>query len=130
VTVSALSQRSVVELRLVDSWSDRDEVTQALAVVSGLPREDILIISLRRDFGGSPVLPAVAAHKLVEKGRARIGLVNCRVRPAQTRTRCFRCLSWDMSPRTARGRTDRTSAGDVELRATRPRTVLQNEESR
>jgi len=34
----------VVELRDVDSWSDRDEVTQALAVVSGIPREDIQII--------------------------------------------------------------------------------------
>lgn len=48
VTVSALSQRSVVELRDVDSWSDRDEVTQALASVSGLPKKDVQIISLRR----------------------------------------------------------------------------------
>jgi len=97
VTVSALSQRSVVELKDVDSWSDRDEVTQALAAVTGLRLEDIRIISLRRDFGGSQVaivvLPAEAAHKLVEKGRARIGLVNCRVRPGQTRTRCFKCLA-------------------------------------
>lgn len=97
VTVSALSQRSVVELRDVDSWSDRDEVTQALASVSGLPKKDVQIISLRRDFGGSQVavavLPAGAAKKLVEKGRARIGLVNCRVRSGQTHTRCFRCLA-------------------------------------
>ncbi|CAI6370839.1 unnamed protein product [Macrosiphum euphorbiae] len=97
VTVSALSQRSVVELRDVDSWSDRDEVTQALASVTGLPKKDVQIISLRRDFGGSKVavalLPAAVAHKLVEKGRARIGLVNCRVRLGQTRTRCFKCLA-------------------------------------
>jgi len=97
VTVSALSQRSVVELKDVDSWSDRGDVTQALAAATGLPVEDVQVISLRRDFGGSQVavavLPAVAAHKLVEKGRARIGLVNCRVRPGKTRTRCFRCLA-------------------------------------
>jgi len=65
MTLSALSQRSVVEVRDVDSWSDRDEVTHALAAVMGLPRKDIQIISLRRDFGGSQlavaVLPAVAA---------------------------------------------------------------------
>lgn len=97
VTVSALSQRNVVELRDVDSWSDKDDVTQALATETGLSIEDIQVISLRRDFGGSQVavavLPAVAARKIVEKGRARIGLVNCRVRHTQTRTRCFRCLA-------------------------------------
>jgi len=97
VTVSALSQKNVVELRDVDSWSNRDDVTQALATETGLSMEEIQVISLRRDFGGSQVavavLPAIAARKILEKGRARIGLVNCRVRPAQTRIRCFRCLA-------------------------------------
>jgi len=97
VTVSALSQRNVVELWDVDSWSDREDVTQALATETGLPIEDIQVISLSRDFGGSQVavavLPAVAACKLVENIRARIGLVNCRIRHGQTRTRCFRCLA-------------------------------------
>jgi len=66
-------------------------------VVTGVPRENVQVIGLRRDFGGSQVtvavLPVGAAQKLVQKGRARIGLVNCRVRPGQTRTRCFRCLA-------------------------------------
>lgn len=97
VSVNEISRKGLIEIRDVDSWSSRDEVLLALAEETEVSTELISIISLRKTYGGAQtavaVLPLRAADKLAESGRVRIGLVNCRVRIGEQRTRCFKCLA-------------------------------------
>lgn len=56
------------------------------------------MVSLRKRFGGSQMalvsLPMEVSRKLINVGRLRIGMVSCRVRTADTKIRCFRCLAF------------------------------------
>lgn len=95
--VRELSRSSVVEIRDVDSWSDKNDLLQALVVETGITDDDLKVISFRKGYGGTRVaavlLPLPVTYKLVEKGKVRVGLVNCRVRLGEKRTRCFKCLA-------------------------------------
>jgi len=56
------------------------------------------VISLRKRFGSSQLalvsLPQEATRRLVNAGRLRIGMISCRVRIADTKIRCFCCLTF------------------------------------
>lgn len=83
-------------MRDVDCWSDKSVVLQVMATETGKTTDNFKVISLRKVHGGSQVavmvLPPVA-HKLAEKSRVHVRLVNCRVRLGEKRIRYFKCLA-------------------------------------
>lgn len=95
-SISELSQNGLLEVRDIDNWSDKVEVRQAIGNEAGIPLDAVHIISLRKTYAGTQtaiaLLPLRVAVALASKVRVRISLVNCRVRMAEKRTRCYRCL--------------------------------------
>lgn len=96
VEVRAIQQKIKVEVRDLDQWSTSDEVAQATAATTGVPLEQLKVINLRRRFGGSQsalvLLPAGTASVLLSSGRIRVGMISCRVKLADQKPSCFRCL--------------------------------------
>jgi len=87
-----------MEIRDVDQWATPDEVAEALSSSSGLGRETIKVLNMRKRYGGTQVaivlMPTTAADGLLTSGRLRVGMVSCRVRMAKNKVRCFRCLTF------------------------------------
>lgn len=98
VSVKSLQQRALVEILDLDQWTGSDEVNQAVVNAASIGQDGIKVVSLRKRFGGTQLalvsLPQEAARRLTNAGRLRIGMVSCRVRPTDTKVRCFRCLTF------------------------------------
>jgi len=98
VEVKSLQQKTMVEIRDLDQWTDGEEVACALVADTGVNRDELKVVSVSKRFGGTQAalvtVPTAACQKLLAHGRIRVGLVNCRVRQGQMRVRCFRCLSF------------------------------------
>lgn len=98
VQVKSLQQRALVEILDLDEWTNTDEVSQAVANAVSIGQNTIKVVSLRKRFGGSQLvlvsLPQEATRRLVNAGWLRIGMVSCRVRTADRKIRCFRCLTF------------------------------------
>ncbi|VVC42613.1 Zinc finger, CCHC-type [Cinara cedri] len=92
VPVRSLQTIAMVEVRGLDQWTTKEEVANALCAATGT----------------KPGAINVVAGKLVE-GRVKIGLVSCRVRIREDRTRCFQCLAFGHMSRGCTG-PDRASA--------------------
>lgn len=98
IEVRSLQQKVMVKVRDLDQWTDGEEVAGAVAAETGIDRDALKVISIRKRFGGTQtalvMAPATACHKMLAHGRLRVGLVNCRVIQGDPRVRCFRCLSF------------------------------------
>lgn len=96
ITVSALTQRGVLEIRDIDCWSDKTDVAEAIVTQTPAELGDIKILNMRPVFGGTLTavvqLPVTVAHGLASTGSLRIGFVMCRTRMAEARPRCFKCF--------------------------------------
>ncbi|XP_025200587.1 uncharacterized protein LOC112598376 [Melanaphis sacchari] len=95
--VSLLQQKTLVEIRDIDPWSDKDEISDSISHNTGIPRDMVKVVGLRSVYGRSQtalvLLPFHQANGLIAKERVRIGLVSCRLKIAgKRRPRCFRCL--------------------------------------
>jgi len=95
--VRSLQQRMRIEIRDIDQWTTAEEVADAVSVASGSNHADTRVINIRKGFGASQtalaLVPTAIGKKVVEQGRMKIGMVNCRIRQAERKMRCFRCLS-------------------------------------
>jgi len=111
VEVRALQQRALVEIRDLDQWTSSGEVLDAVANSVSIDQATAKVISLRKRFGGTQSalvsLPFEASRRLLNAGRLRVGMVCCRARLADTKVRCFRCLSFGHMSNTCKG-PDRT----------------------
>jgi len=95
--IRVVQQRTMVEIRDIDAWSDRGDVKDSIHHETSIPEDSIKIVSLRTAFGGSQtalvLLPTANAKAIIADGRIKISVVNCRVRLVEKkRTRCYRCL--------------------------------------
>lgn len=97
VEVHSLQQRATVEVRDLDEWTGADVVAEAVANAVDVNLDAVKILSLRKRFGGAQTalvsLPQ-ASRGLASSGRLRVGWVNCRVRLADPKVRCFHCLAF------------------------------------
>lgn len=98
IEVRSQQQKTMVEIIDLDQWTDSEEVAGAVAAETGVNHEALKVVSVRKRFGGTKaamvLVPTVACQKMLSHGRIRVGLVNCRVRRGDPRTRCFRCHSY------------------------------------
>jgi len=96
VGVKALQEKCSVEIRDLDSWTSREEVAEAIARDTTLSTEEVSVVSLRSQYGGTQaaiiVVPRSSAQALLKAGRVRVGMISCRLRVADRPNRCFRCL--------------------------------------
>ncbi|XP_015377042.1 PREDICTED: uncharacterized protein LOC107171317 [Diuraphis noxia] len=110
--VKSLQRRALVEILDLDQWTSSDKVTHAVARAAIIAQEIIKVVSLRKRFGGSQLalvsLPRETSRKLINAGRLRTGMVSCRVRMADTKVRCFRCLAFGHTSNKCEG-PDRTA---------------------
>ncbi|XP_015115595.1 uncharacterized protein LOC107040162 [Diachasma alloeum] len=94
-----LSKRSQEELEIKDlDELTTEEVLEALKLAAGADCQIApdAIRSLRKAYGGtqtaSVTVTAVVAKKVLgDRGKIRIGWVNCRIRRVETVTKCFKC---------------------------------------
>lgn len=91
--VKSLQQRHTCEIRDLDEWTTKEEITEAAATCSGMDRESIRVISLRKRYGGtqsallSPEAKTVA--KLTTGGRLRVGMVSCRIHQVESKVKYY-----------------------------------------
>lgn len=98
-TVRRMENFSRVLVQDLDELAEEEEIRQAVATFSSGDSSKVRVIKMM-DMGRGQrrailSLPDGAARTLVENGRLRVGLVNCRVRAWETRRsgRCPKCLS-------------------------------------
>lgn len=98
VEVKTLQQKSLLEIRDLDQWTISEEVVDAVATATGVGREAIKVMSVRKRFDGTKtalvLVPTTSLRNVLASGRIRIGMVSCRARVSDQKTRCFRCLSF------------------------------------
>lgn len=107
IGVKTLQKRTTFEIRDLDEWSNHNEIISAVAAGSGADCAMVRVVSLRKQFGGVQVVlvsaPEDLSKMITEAQRLRVGIVNCRVRPYEERTRCFRCMSYGHIARACKG---------------------------
>lgn len=114
VGVRLLQQRSMLEIRDIDVWSDRGVVADSIAREAKVPIDMVNVVGLRSVYGRSQtalvLLPTNHANSIVAGGRLKISVVSCRVRLAEKRKgRCYKCLAFDHEAKECKG-ADRTSS--------------------
>ncbi|XP_055632874.1 uncharacterized protein LOC129773300 [Toxorhynchites rutilus septentrionalis] len=104
--VRALSQEIAIECRNLDEITTDDELREALNEQFEL--SDVsLTIRLRKAFGGTQTavikLPRIAARKLLETGKIKVGWTVCPLRAIQQMMRCFKCMDFGHQSRNCNG---------------------------
>uniref|UniRef100_A0ABD2WN04 CCHC-type domain-containing protein n=1 Tax=Trichogramma kaykai TaxID=54128 RepID=A0ABD2WN04_9HYME len=99
-TASALSHRTVLEIRDFHECATREEICAALCHQLGVAKlEPDVVRSLRKAYAGTQTavidLPDELAAKAIRLGHLRVGWVSCRVRERAEASRCFRCWEFD-----------------------------------
>lgn len=98
VKVRSLHQKTMLEIRDLDQWTDSEEVAGAVTAETGVDQDALKVISVRQRYGGTQaavvLVPTASCQKMLTHGRIRVGMVSCRVRLAETKVRCFRCLGY------------------------------------
>jgi hypothetical protein len=88
----------MLEVRDLDEWTEAEEVVEVMMSASGVDRDFLRVISLRKKYGGMQsaliLASAVLCQNIVAHGRIRVGMVNCRIRLDEQKIRCYRCLSF------------------------------------
>ncbi|KAE9542319.1 hypothetical protein AGLY_003446 [Aphis glycines] len=111
VTVKTLRQNSLLEIRDLDQWSTAEEIALAVASSVGVGRDALKVLGIRKSFGGSQkavvLAPSASVRGLLASGRIKVGMVSCRVRLSDQKSRCFRCLAFGHMARDCSG-PDRT----------------------
>lgn len=96
VAVRSLQRKRLVELRDLDEWTSKEEVSAKIASFTGEQEESFRVLSIRKQYGGVQVAVISAApelaEKLVEAGRLTVGMVSCRTRYCEGKVKCYRCL--------------------------------------
>ena len=92
------TQEVDVEIRDIKETTSKDEVKESLEKVidNDYVVDTNAVKSLRRAYGETHIalirLPAEFARKVIgERGKIRIGLVNCSIREINEPLKCFRC---------------------------------------
>lgn len=98
IVVRPLLQKDVLEIRDLDEWTTKEEIAEAIIRDTAAAVNGISVLSLRRQYGGQQAaivsVPRSVASALLKAERLRVGMVCCRVRAAEPRMRCFRCLAF------------------------------------
>lgn len=99
--VVAKSHEEDLEIKDLDETTTKQEIVEALQKAAG---DDITITlevikSLRKAYGGTQVaslrLNAKTANKVIgERGKIKVGWVNCRIRRNEKPAKCFRCWQY------------------------------------
>lgn len=88
----------------LDEWTTRDELNEAVASAAGPDDASARVVSVRRRYGGTQVARVTATpetiNRLVSSDRI---WVSCRVRQAETRPTCFRCLAYGLMAKACTG---------------------------
>lgn len=104
-----------LEIRDIDDETSKDDVRKALQEAAGndyeIPED---VIKIRPAYRGTQTasvrLPAAIVQKILgERGKIRIGWVNCRVRTVKTPLRCFKC--WHFGHTTAQCKSEVNRSG-------------------
>lgn len=106
VGVKTLLNRTIFEIRDMDEWTNEEEIIAAVTASSGAQRETLRVFSLKKQYGGVQVALVSApadVSKIVEGQHLRLGIVSCRVRSYEAKTRCFRCMSYGHIARECKG---------------------------
>lgn len=97
----------MVEVRDLDQWTSSNEVFQAVSSSVGVDQEAVKVVSLKKRFGDSQIvlvsLPLGEVRGLISHGRLRVGMVRGRVRMAEAKVRCFRCLAYGHTHKACQG---------------------------
>lgn len=106
--VRQLQQRTMLEIRDIDTWSNRDDIADSIVNETSVKRDMVNVVSLKNVYGRSQtalvLLPTNEANAIVACGRINISVVSCRVRVAENRKRrCYRCLAFDHESKECRG---------------------------
>lgn len=106
------TQETDLDIRDIEETSTREDVLAALDKVSpGIAKGSVR--SLRKGYGGTLTaavrLPIEIARKIMgERGRLRVGLVNCRVREVNRPPKCFKCWHFGHVSVQCKSRVDRS----------------------
>lgn len=101
--VKAKSPEVTLQIKDMDEISTADEVKAALLTQCGLGEVDVTIRMRKGPCGtqaASIKLPVGAAHKALEIGKIRVGVLICRLSISQRPDVCFKCqgyghMSWN-----------------------------------
>lgn len=95
--MSSLQQRTMIEIKDLDQWTVTEEVADVVADATGASHDTTRVISLRKGYGRTQTAFALLLTALCQKvigHRLRVGMVNCRIRQGEQKTRCYCCLSF------------------------------------
>lgn len=90
-------EEKVLHVKDLDALATQSEVLESLKEVVGttLQKEEIVVTSLRKAYGERKIAtvkaPREVADVLLAKGKAKIGLVTCKVIERTERIFCYRC---------------------------------------
>jgi len=99
IRVKTLQKKEVINISDLDEWSDKPEIIEAVSKATGVHHSQISIHNLWRQYGraqtAAVLVPQSVARALLVTGRLKIGMINCRLRLGERRTRCYQCLCFD-----------------------------------
>lgn len=103
-----LYSRPTLEIRDIDEMASKEEVIEGVnKVLGGTSTNNEIDCTMLRGYAGMQIalikLPGRAAENILNKGKVRIGLVNCRVRTRLEVNRCYKCLGFGHLARDCHG---------------------------
>jgi len=88
----------MLEVRHIDQWTVEEELVDAVTAAAGANRDTLRAISLRKGYSGTRValivVPTASCQNVIAHGWLCLGMMSCRVRQGEQKTRCFRCLKF------------------------------------
>lgn len=114
--VISKTQEEDLEIKDIDETTTKEEVFDALLKAAGdnckITMETIK--SLRKAYGGTQTasirLDTTISKKIIgEKGKIKIGWVNCRIRRSEKPTKCFKCWHYGHLASKCRNQIDRAN---------------------
>lgn len=93
-----LNKKKTLHIRDLDEITTVEDVRKSITDTIKVDAEDLNIRAIRPTMSGrqnvTVILPAVKADELIDKGRIKIGWVNCKITERKPESKCTRCWEY------------------------------------